>query len=154
MSHSQNGNSTWRFQPLLIAVAFGVGVLAVLVAISLKGRVTHASFARIRIGMSRDELHALLGRKPDIQVMNVGKVNGPDNYLTRPGADPKELRGEGYQDYRFEQWTSAEVSIMVITDLKDQVVCRYSGEGQGRIRDFWNWLSAWFKKPTTSSPYF
>ena len=147
MSHSQNRHMRWRFQPLLISIAVVVGVLAVLVAVWPKGRVTHASFSKIRIGMSQDELHDLLGREPDLRAMDLGKIGGPDHYTVNFATDPKELRRMGYQDYRREQWTSAEVTIIVITDLKGQVVCRYHRGGQSRFRDFWNWLTTHFKKP-------
>ena len=152
MTHSPEGNSTWRFQPLLISVAVTVGVLALLVFVWPKGHVTRASFAKIRIGMSQSELHDLLGCAPDHRAMDLGRVDGPDRYAVNFAIDPKELRRKGYQDYWREQWTSAEVTITVITDLKGQVVCRYSGGGQSRLRDFWNWFSTQFKKSTSSSP--
>lgn len=152
MTHSQEGNSTWRYQPLLISVAVVVGLVALLVYAWPKGRVTRASFAKIRIGMSQTELHDLLGRAPDLRAMDLGRVEGPDRYAVNFATDPKELRRKGYGDYWREQWTSSEVTIIVITDLKGQVVCRYTGGGQSRLRDFWNWLSTRFKKSTSSSP--
>ncbi len=150
MSPSQDGNSRWRFQPLLISVAVVVGVLAVLVATLPDGRVTRAVFAKIRIGMSQDDLRDLLGRALDFQTMDLGRVDGPEHYAVNFGTDPKELRRAGYQDYRREVWISSEVTITVVSDSGEQVVCRYSSGGQSRLRDFWNWLSALFKTVSTS----
>jgi hypothetical protein len=66
----------------------------------------------------------LLGT-PDFQGMELGRVNGPENYSF--SLQPRnELRQDGHRDYWRQQWSSSKITIGVISDLEGQVVCRYS----------------------------
>jgi hypothetical protein len=104
--------------------------------------VSPESFERIRVGMTREEVIDLLG-KPGYEAMQLGLVNGPDSYSTNSHFSPTELRRMGYPDFRFQQWTSRTVSIMVVTDGEDRVACRYAREG--RRPDWLGWLRSFLR---------
>jgi hypothetical protein len=99
--------------------------------------VSPENFEKIHIGMTREEVIDLLG-KPGYEAMQLGLVNGPDGYSISTDTDVAGLRRKGFQDYRFQQWTSRTVSIMVVTDGEDRVVCRDAQEG--RKPDWLGWL--------------
>jgi hypothetical protein len=98
-----------------------------------KQRISAANFEKIEIGMSQAELYGLLGA-PEIDFVELGQVQGPDKYSINHYFSKDQLRGMGYQDYRRQEWTSSEISIVVVSDSQGQVVCRYSSEGRP-----WNW---------------
>jgi hypothetical protein len=106
--------------------------------------ITQANFVRIQIGTSEAELRHLLG-PPDFQLIESGLIDGPETYVTNRDQSDDERRRRGFRDYRREQWTSAEVEIVVISDMEGRVVCKYSGPGQrtGWFTRLRLWLSRW-----------
>jgi hypothetical protein len=112
-----------------------------------------ATVSKIRVGMSRVEVRRLLGGPASYQAKQLGLVRGPDAYTTNRSADPQTLRERGFRDYLFEQWSSPEVSIMVVSDMEGRVVCRYSGKGQTGVN--WVWVviervKRWVTKTVTA----
>ena len=108
-------------------VLIGTGALLYLM---FREKVTRSSFAKIEIGMSRDEVRRLLGGSASHQQARLGLVNSPYSYSTNSHYDEKTLRGWGYRDYQFEQWDSPEVTIVVIFDLGGRVACRSRGKAK------------------------
>jgi hypothetical protein len=131
--------------PWLAAAGLACAVVALLIVLWSPNPVTRANFGRIRIGMSQAELHRLLGA-PDYQTVESGLVDGPETYITNRDLSDEERQRRGFRDCRRQQWTSPEVTIVVISDTDGQVVCRYSGDGQrsGWLTFLRSWLSRWF----------
>jgi hypothetical protein len=119
-------------------------VAALLIATAMWERVTRQKFGAIRIGMSQTELRHLLG-PPDFQVVETGLVSGPGEYTTNSFISEEEKRRRGFQKYQRQQWASREVSIVVVSDLQGQTVCRYAGPGHKLdwIALLRGWLSRW-----------
>lgn len=105
-----------------------------------KKPITQATFDEIHLGMRQAELLEMLG-KPDFETAELGKVNGPESYSLNFSQSEAERRARGYEDYHRRQWTSSAITIIVITDAKGAVVCRYSGEGN-RV-SWWRAVRAW-----------
>jgi len=84
--------------------------------------ISEATLAKIRIGMSKAELHYLLGPST-VVVAELGIVLGPDQYSGpfEPGTR------EGLQNYVREQWNSPDFVIIVISDRDGRVACKYAG---------------------------
>jgi hypothetical protein len=114
-----------------------VAVIVVTVILTLwpRQRITAANFSKSQIGMSQAELRGLLG-DPEFDSVLFGLVEGPKTFITKFdfSNEQEQLRQRGFQDYRFQQWTSSEISIVVVSDQEGQVVCRYSSEGRP-----WEW---------------
>jgi hypothetical protein len=117
-----------RSHPWLTLAALA-GAVVTLSWIVLGGnQVTRSNFDRIQLGMSRADVHDLLG-PPEFQVVESGLVDGPASYITNREQTDEERRRRGFRDYRREQWSSSEIEIVVISDLEGRVVCRYPGLG-------------------------
>jgi hypothetical protein len=91
--------------------------------------ITEATFTEIRIGMSLADLTDLLG-KPSLEMAELGKVDGPEDYILNFAEPEAERRARGFQDYERRQWTGRDITIIVITDPAGNVVCRYKSEGR------------------------
>jgi hypothetical protein len=90
----------------------------------LRTKVTKANFDSIEIGMSLDEVHELLGGRPDYEWYAKGRVEDPTTFVTTMNRMvEKDL---GHADYSVRQWQSTELAIMVVTDQDGRVACRYS----------------------------
>ncbi len=122
-----------RSRPFLAFIAFAIVVSTLVIALWPKQRITKANFDKIQIGMSQEELRRLLG-PPEFDKVEVGLVKDPNTYSITLSTPPEELRRQGHKDYRWQQWTSSEISIVVVSDMEGQVVCRYPGPGQE-----WDW---------------
>jgi hypothetical protein len=96
-------------------------------------RITAANFCTIQIGMSQTELRGLLG-DPEFDFVGLGVVEGPDIYVTNSILPEEQLRQRGFQDCRYQQWTSSEITISVISNQQGEVVCRWSSKGRP-----WEW---------------
>jgi hypothetical protein len=126
--------------PRLTAAGIVCVVGAALFVAWPKNPITRANVARLQIGISQAELRHLLG-EPDSQIVESGLVDGPEHYITNRDLSDDERRRRGFREYRREEWTSAEVDVVVISDTEGRVVCKYSGPGQptdwfARLR-FW-----------------
>jgi len=115
-----------RSRPFLIFFAFAIVVATLVFTFWPKQRITKANFDKIQIGMSQEELLQLLGT-PEIDTVQLGLVEDPQTFIIL-GSDSR------YKDYRFQQWTSSEISIGVVSDSEGQLVCRYSNPGRE-----WDW---------------
>src|SRR4051794_28439603 len=116
-----------RYRRFWIAATAALGALAIIVfalALAFGTRITRANFAKIRIGMSRPEVETLLGRSADFRSPMIGQVTDPSTFTTND--DPEARRGRDFREYRFHQWDSPDIHVMVICDRGDRVVCRYS----------------------------
>jgi hypothetical protein len=129
--------------PRLAAAALACAAIALLLLLWPPNPVTRANLARIRVGMSQAELHRVLGA-PEYQTVEWGLVDGPETYITNRDQGEEERRRRGFREYRRQQWTSSEVTIIVIAEPHGQVVCRYSGEGQRR--DWFAFLRSWWRR--------
>jgi hypothetical protein len=92
-------------------------------------RVTKANFEHIAIGMPQSDLHALLGT-PEYEARESGLVVGPESYIVNATQSEEEQRRRGFLDYQRQQWSSQELSIVVILDADQRVACRYTGPAQ------------------------
>jgi hypothetical protein len=106
--------------------------------------VSRANFRGIEVGMPVAEVCRVLGA-PQVDVEELGMVGGPGTYSVNFGPSAEEQRRRGFRVCRRQQWSSPDITIIVISDPEGQVVCRYSGEGQepywlARLR---SWLSRW-----------
>jgi hypothetical protein len=109
-------------------------------------RVSQANFEKIELGMSQAAVQRILG-PPEYQTIELGMVQGPKTYSIDFHARPEELRLRGHRDYKRQQWSSPEITIIVIWDAGGSVVCRYTGEGQRRLNPLelvWYWISRLF----------
>jgi hypothetical protein len=133
-----------RLLTLLVAAILVIGLVSLLLFLRSStppSPVTRANFQRIEVGMSQSDLRSLLGA-PEYDATELGRINGPDSYSLNFIQSEKERRQSGYRDYRRQQWTSSECSIIVISDPERKVVCRYTREGQkpARLAFFRSWL--------------
>jgi hypothetical protein len=115
---------------LALSILTILGSLLGLILLS-QDSVTRHNFAKIRVGMSTAELSQLLGT-PEYQANESGLVDGPEHYSTNHALSAEERRRSGIQEYRRQQWSSSELTIIAISDLQGRVVCRYAGEGRRR----------------------
>jgi hypothetical protein len=117
-------------RPRLILAIIGLSlIIAVLVFVLWpRERVTRQNFGKIWVGMSQAELYQLLG-SPHYQIVEIGIVDSPDSYSTNKHLSIEEKRLRGYRDYRRQHWASPKLTISVISDLKGEVVCRYTSQG-------------------------
>ena len=106
-------------------------VVCVAVVLRSKPQITRTTFQNIRIGMTRTELHDLLG-EPGSQQALLGIVNSSTSMTINFREDQARLRDSGYRDYIFESWFSPTITIMAYVDANDRVVCRYSAAGQNQ----------------------
>jgi hypothetical protein len=118
----------WKIRTLLILL-----LLAVLLAVRIRqGQLSRAEFAAefaaIQPGMTHDEVERRLGKKPGYQKMMLGKVISPTSFASNSNPLPKDRHR--YQQYDFQQWTTSELTVMIVFDLEGRVVCRYSSAGQ------------------------
>ena len=114
-----------RLTAIMAAIAVGVLVFSLL----MREKVTQQNFDKIRVGMSQAELHALLGQ-PGYQAKEFGLVDGPNLFTTNHHITKDEALQRGFKAYRFEQWYSPDLYIIVISDLQGRVVSRYNGRGR------------------------
>lgn len=94
-----------------------------------------ANVAKLRIGMTRNELHEKFGR-PVMQAYIVGKLD-EKNQLTinlHPPSYKELVASGGYSEFIYDFWYSPSVSIMVYYDKNDQVahIHQYGGQ-QGTL---------------------
>lgn len=113
-----------------VAVVLMVAV-CVAVLVRVKPHLTNTDFQNVQIGMTRAELHRLLG-SPDHEQIVLGMVTSPTSMTVNfsDGEYRKRLQSSGYNDHILECWFSPSITIMAYVDAKDQVVCRYSAGGQ------------------------
>lgn len=125
--------STLSRRWVCLAAVSAIAMATVAVGIATTNRrdakITPKNFRRISVGMSRSELHTLLGRPTNQQII-LGLVTDPKSLTTNSFGNPKELRQRGFADYVMDSWASPTISVTVIIDANNQVVCRYSSAGQ------------------------
>jgi hypothetical protein len=139
---------TWdwlRSHPRLALLATAVAAVAVGFVWWPREAVTRANFQLIQVGMSQADLCDLLGR-PDYDTVELGLVQGPETYTVNFSQSDDERHRRGFRNYRHQQWTASEITIVVISDPEGHVVCRYSSEGQGRrwFDSLRSWVSGLF----------
>jgi hypothetical protein len=113
----------------LLAAALATFMLALV--LWPHGTVTRANFQRIRVGMSQADLRDLLGQ-PEYDTVELGLVKGSETYSLNFTESEEKRRERGFRNYRRQQWSSSEITIIAISDLEGSVVCRYAGGGQRR----------------------
>jgi hypothetical protein len=136
----------WPYAVLSLAVATILAVSFWLAPLPLgrPNKITRENFRKINLGMPQAELSELMGA-PEVSSTGLGKVEGPETYTINPALSAAEQRARGFREYRFQQWTSSDILIVVITDAEGTVVCRYCGEGP---KVHWfpvirSWLPPW-----------
>jgi hypothetical protein len=134
-----------RSHPRVALLATAVAAVAVVFVSWPRETVTRANFQRIQVGMSQAELWALFGR-PEYDTVELGLVPGPETFTVNFDQSDDERHRRGFRNYRRQQWTSREITIVVISEPDGGVVCRYSCEGQWRgWREFLrSWVSRLF----------
>ncbi|HRX83163.1 MAG TPA: hypothetical protein P5307_29055 [Pirellulaceae bacterium] len=93
--------------------------------------VTPKNFQQVQIGMTRAELHSLLG-PPRHERLVLGVIKDAQTITVNLSTDHEQLRSLEYLDYVMESWSSPAITIMAFTDAKGEVVCRYSSAGQSQ----------------------
>ena len=129
-----NRNPTRHSRTTIISLSIGFVLLIAIIATAIlqqKMHVTAAAFQRIQIGMTRTELHEMLGR-PQHQQIVFGVVQDSSTMAINFSGDQEELRTKGYTDYIMDQWSSSTITIVVAVDGDDRVVCRYTSTGQSQ----------------------
>lgn len=109
-------------------VALAVLLVGVAVAFWHRERITPLTFAKIRLGMSPQELRGLLV-SPDFQAIEFGRIDGQERYFTNSIQTQDERRRRGYREYKREQWSSRQLTIIAVSSLDGRVVARYTGSG-------------------------
>ncbi len=109
--------------------------LAVLLAIRIRqGQSSRArfatGFAAVKPGMTHDEVENRLGMPPSYQQLMLGRVDSPTQFASNSNPLPQDRHQ--YQQFDFRQWTTRDLTAMVIFDLEGRVVCKYSAAGQSR----------------------
>ena len=121
-----------------LVVLLGVGVMLAFVY-QREARISRGNYARIHRGMSEADVMRLLG-SPDHDMMQFGLVSaaeGPGAYAANFLGPTPELRKRGYKDYRFLQWASPQITIVIICDKSGSVAAKYTGVGQERSMQSW-----------------
>jgi hypothetical protein len=116
------------WQPLLVLVVLA-GILLAAWRAFLDPSVNRASFQRIEVGMSKDQVHQLLGRPADFCYDAQGNVESPFVFRSGPGPN-----------YQLHRWDGTNLLIGVIFDQRDQVACRYAYDSP-----WWGRLRSWAK---------
>lgn len=131
-----------KLAPYAIPFAFTLLLgLSIPVFQSLLPQVTATNYDRIRHSMSMQEVRQLLGR-PDYDQTEYGIIGISGAYVTNDSLSDEEKIDLGYQKYRRLQWTSREITIVVVFDMNGLVATRYSGDGQNSA-GWWRW---WWAK--------
>jgi hypothetical protein len=132
------------WQPLLALVIL-TGILLAAWRASFAPGINRASFERIQLGMSRDQVSEILGRPADYGSSIKGYVESPFVFRSGPGPDKKEGA------YQFHRWDATGFLICVIFDQRDEVACRYAFD-----IPWWSWsgFQSWAKSflPGPPSP--
>jgi hypothetical protein len=130
------------WQPLLVLVVLA-GILLAAWRASFAPGINRASFERIQLGMSRDQVSEILGRPADSGSSIKGYVEGP--FVFRNGLGPNEQEGT----YEFHRWDATGFMIFVIFDQRDEMACRYAYD-----IPWWSRLQYWAKRflPGPQSP--
>ena len=133
-----------RSHPRMTLAVLTVAVVVLSSVARPANPVSRDNFRRIEVGMARAEVRGLL-RPPKYEAEEVSLVTGPETYAVTFGQSGEEERRRGFRKVRRQQWTSSEISIIVISDAKGTVVCRYSGEGREPylLALLRSWLSRW-----------
>ena len=130
-----------RSHPIAALVASVLLAAVLLFALWPGQPVTKQNFERITIGMPQADLHALLGI-PEYETRESGLVGGPETYMVNHTLSEDERHRRGFRDYKRQQWSSQGLSIVVILDADQRVVCRYVWPGQqGLFELIRGWLA-------------
>ena len=78
--------------------------------------------------MTISDVQQLLGH-PDYDDIEFGVIGSTGAYVTNDLLTDDEKRKLGYQKYRRLQWTSRELSIIVVFDMHEQVATCSRGDG-------------------------
>ena len=116
----------------IAAIIAGIGCLILLIApviFVFWPRVTEANFEKITDQMSFQEVERLLGT-PSYDTTELGLVRGSGTYVTNDSLPIQKKIAMGYQDYRRVQWSSRQLTIIVIFDSSGIVATRYRSDGQ------------------------
>jgi hypothetical protein len=116
----------------------GIGVMVAFVY-QREAWISRGNYARIHRGMSEADVMRLLG-SPDHDMMQFGLVSaaeGPGAYAANFLGPTPELRKRGYEDYRFLQWASPEITIVIICNKSGSVAAKYTAPGQERSMQSW-----------------
>ncbi len=127
---------------IILALLVGLAVFAAFFLL-FPNPITERNFDKIALGMTRAEVFQLLGH-PQFEAREFGHVTRSDTYVTNDTLTPEERERNGYRKYIRGQWTSSQITIAVIFDTDDKVVCRFRGEGQ---QSYWvELLLSWLPK--------
>ena len=123
---------TQRITFAAVAVAAVLIVsICVVFALNQRPQLAASDFQKVQIGISRTDLHKILGRPHHEQIV-LGKVTSPTSITVNfsTGEAKKRLKGSGFSDHILDCWFSPSITIHAYVDASDQVVCRYSTGGQ------------------------
>jgi len=134
----------WRWLRSYRFLAFiGLAWVALVFTFWPRQRVTEANFLKIKVGMSEADLRVLLGA-PKLDEVVFGLVVAPDRFMhcdnnRKEWYDnhfgKQQLLELGYRNYRRQEWTSSEITIVAVFNQQGPLVCWYKGEGEP-----WDWL--------------
>ena len=112
--------------------------LLVSAVLSFSPRVTAENYARIDVGMAMADVEQILG-KPKYDDTEYGVIGNTGAYVTNYSLSDQEKLEIGYQKYRRLQWTSPEITIVVVFDSNGLAATRYRSEGQGNAQSLFPW---------------
>lgn len=79
--------------------------------------------------MDEEIVTKILGH-PDRRKKRLGIVQDDGTFGTNAHVAPAKLRSQGYQDYEQLQWTSPEITIVVVVNSHGLVETSYAKDGQ------------------------
>jgi len=92
-------------------------------------RFSAASFANVRVGMTRDEVYSLIGDSRYERAI-LGQLVSPQKITVNFSDNNPELFEQGYRDYMCEVWFSREITGYVYFDRRGVAVSRSTQAGQ------------------------
>ena len=92
-----------------------------------RDRVSQATFDKVELGMTFTEVDDLFRRKPDHFTNVDGTVHDPSTFLIHYSTGRAAVT---HPTHRLHQWTSSELTAVVVFNRDGLVVCRYTGESQ------------------------
>ncbi len=125
-----NGYQYW-IALLVMAILTGAACVWSFIRIvdSRESKISLSNFQSIEVGMDEAIVTKILGH-PDRRKMRLGYVRDDGTFGTNAHVAPAKLRSQGYKNYEQLQWTSPEITIVVVINSHGSVATSYSKNGQ------------------------
>lgn len=112
-------------------------------------RIESAGIEQFRAGLTQAELWELLGGAPNYEQRAFGLVEGLDRFATNQFTARTELERRGYRVYRFQQWQTPRLTVVVVSVPATGLACRYfpGGHDVGLYDRLWFIVSGKARRP-------